>query len=172
VGPIALECSTQCLRDLFLDDFINGQRYSFLNYNALFNPGFTGDDGTMETVTINNGARQLTLVPKANSYFYSQVSCHQDLSDFEGFGFTAIMPPNATFTIEFQSSTNSTLGCQKSNLVSTYIKIAELGYVSNGTMLTIRIPFNRISNFNPAAVNHILFSGFTIQNAPVHSCLM
>jgi hypothetical protein len=161
-----MDCSSQCRSDLFLDDFIHAQRFSFLNYNSLFNPGFTGDDGTMKSMTLGHGDRRLTLVPKSNSYFYSQVSCHEDLSRFEGFGFTVKMPAGATFAMEFQSAANSTLNCQQTNLVSSYISLSELGFVSTGSEMTIRIPF-KILNVNPSAMYHVLFSGFTVLDVPV-----
>ncbi|KAK1960836.1 polysaccharide deacetylase [Colletotrichum sublineola] len=135
---------------LLVDDWASQSRLSFLAYNALLLP--TGDDGTMQSVVVNNN--HVTLTPKStSSYFYSQVGC-VDATRYGGMSLWIKATAGTTFKIELSSKTT----CDGAATASSTQTTAQLGWTFDGTEKLYSFPWSKFSGINLTKLRSIVIS--------------
>ncbi|KAL2757918.1 carbohydrate esterase family 4 protein [Sodiomyces alcalophilus JCM 7366] len=113
---------------LLVDDWASQSRLSFLQYNALLLP--TGDDGTMQSMVVDNDSNRVTLTPKStSSYFFTQVGC-VDATKYGGISLRIRAPAGTTFRIGLSSRTTT---CDDPATVSSSRTTTQLGWTFDGT---------------------------------------
>ncbi|KAK7427580.1 hypothetical protein QQZ08_005855 [Neonectria magnoliae] len=143
--PTSPSCSP-----LLVDDWASQSRLIFLQYNALLLP--TGDDGTMQSMVVNN--HHVTLTPKsASSYFFSQVGC-VDATKYGGISLRIKAPAGTTFKIELSSKTT----CDGATTGSASQTTAQLGWTFDGTEKLYSFPWSKFSGLNLAKLRSIVLS--------------
>lgn len=139
--------TTACTAPLLVDDWISQSRLTFLFYNALLEP--TSDDGTMTSITVSPTTNRVTLTPKANAYFYSNLGCLAAGTRYGGISLRIKAAKGTTFSIEFQSSAS----CDSNNFQSYTRTTTQLGWTFDGTEKLYSIP---LASFSGLDTNHIL----------------
>ncbi|KAL0931577.1 Chitin deacetylase-like protein 10 [Colletotrichum truncatum] len=135
---------------LLVDDWASQSRISFLQYNALLLP--TGDDGTMQSMIVNN--YHVTLTPKSTSaYFYSQVGC-VDATKYGGISLWIKAAAGTTFKIELSSKTT----CDGAATASSSQTTAQLGWTFDGTEKLYSFPWSKFSGINLTKLRSIVLS--------------
>ncbi|OLN89643.1 Chitin deacetylase-like protein 10 [Colletotrichum chlorophyti] len=141
---------------LLVDDWASQSRLSFLQYNALLLP--TGDDGTMQSIIVNNN--HVTLTPKStSSYFFTQVGC-VDATKYGGISFWIKAPAGTTFKIELTSRTT----CDGAVTASSSQTTTQLGWTFDGTEKLYSFPWSKFSGLNLGKLRSIVLSA---PNQPV-----
>ncbi|KAI6360654.1 hypothetical protein MCOR32_008928 [Pyricularia oryzae] len=124
-----------CTSNLLIDDF---SRRSTSNNNL---GGYTNDDGSMRSITVQGTSLILTPVPPADgrlspSYYYENLPCTQALSEgYSAISFTMKAPSKGSnFTLEIQTSTS----CGTSAYTSDWQVVKDL----TGDLQTVTIPLS------------------------------
>ncbi|KAI6437468.1 hypothetical protein MCOR22_008903 [Pyricularia oryzae] len=124
-----------CTSNLLIDDF---SRRSTSNNNL---GGYTNDDGSMRSITVQGTSLILTPVPPADgrlspSYYYENLPCTQALSEgYSAIFFTMKAPSKGSnFTLEIQTSTS----CGTSAYTSDWQVVKDL----TGDLQTVTIPLS------------------------------
>ncbi|KAF2023372.1 glycoside hydrolase/deacetylase [Setomelanomma holmii] len=141
---------------LLIDDWISQSRLTFLFYNAMNYP--TSDDGSATSLTVGKpSANRLEIVPKSDTYFYSQLPCVNAKNKYGGISLRIKAPKGATISVELDSSAS----CDPGAAVAETHTAAELGWTFDGTEKLYLIPFSKYPTLNTEKLVTILFSGFS-----------
>jgi peptidoglycan/xylan/chitin deacetylase (PgdA/CDA1 family) len=151
-GFIAATPSAQC-SNLLIDDWESQSRLTFLFYNSMLQP--SSDDGTMESIVVHD--HRVTITPKDDNYFYSQVGCVNARNIYGGAALRIRAPPGTTFTVQL-SSTSQCGGASNANVDQT---TNELGWNFDGTEKLYTLPFDKYRGLDTSKLTQILFSGIS-----------
>ncbi|KAI6350774.1 hypothetical protein MCOR25_010401 [Pyricularia grisea] len=137
----SVTAAAKCSSNLLIDDF---SRRSTSNNNL---GGYTNDDGSMKSITVQGTSLILTPRPPApgglsQSYYYENIPCTQAASDgYEALSFTIKAPSKGSnFTLEIQTSTS----CSTSSYTSDWQVVKDL----TGDVQTVTIPLAGWKNPN------------------------
>ena len=169
-GPMSYYCAdapAPTQKDLIVDDFLDSQRLSFLGYNALLPPQASSHDGSMTSVTVS--AQQLILVPKSNSYFYSNLGAINGISrGYQGIAFKLLMPVDSQLSLSksFKNIHPIVLqtGAQDGSCTKTTdvtVDLVQSIKVQRGLRSLVKVPLSAFRGANLRSLCSILFSGFT-----------
>jgi peptidoglycan/xylan/chitin deacetylase (PgdA/CDA1 family) len=137
---------------------------TFLFYNAMNYP--TSDDSSATSLTVGKpSANRLEIVPKSNTYFYSQLPCVNAKNKYTGISLRIKAPKGATLSVELDSSNS----CDPGVAVAETHTNTELGWTFDGTEKLYLIPFSKYPTLNTEKLVTILFSGFsgTVEFGPL-----
>ncbi|KFA61234.1 hypothetical protein S40285_10677 [Stachybotrys chlorohalonatus IBT 40285] len=149
-APSTIPSSHPSCSAFLVDDWVSQSRFSFLQYNALLLP--TGDDGTMQSIVVND--HQVTLTPKStSSYFFTQVGC-VDATQYGGASLKIKAMPGTTFRIELSSRTT----CEGVATSSSSQTTTQLGWEFDGAEQLYSFPWSKFSGVDPTKLRSIVIS--------------
>ncbi|CAK7218398.1 hypothetical protein SCUCBS95973_003470 [Sporothrix curviconia] len=148
--------SVESCKDLLIDDWESQSRLTFLFYNSMYQP--SSDDGTMQSIVVNND-NTVTITPAStDSYFYSQMPCVDAAGIYGGISLKIKAARGTQFTVQLASVDV----CNSGNYTQTQtLSTADLGWTFDGTLRAYAVPLAKFSTVNPAKVSMIFFSGLT-----------
>jgi peptidoglycan/xylan/chitin deacetylase (PgdA/CDA1 family) len=142
----------QC-SNLLIDDWESQSRLTFLYYNAMLQP--SSDDATMQSIVVNN--HHVTITPKDDNYFYSQVGCVNARNTYGGISLRIRARRGTTFTVQLSSTTQ----CGGANTADVDQTTSQLGWEFDGTEKLYVIPFDKYPRLDTSKITTILFSGLS-----------
>ncbi|KAK5999273.1 Chitin deacetylase-like protein [Cladobotryum mycophilum] len=148
-APSTTSTSSLC-SPLLVDDWASQSRLSFLQYNALLLP--TGDDGTMQSMVVNNNHVTFTPTPPL-SHFFTQVGC-VDATKYGGISLRIKAPAGTTFKIELSSKTT----CDGAATAWSSQTTTQLGWTFDGTEKLYSFPWSKFSGLNLTRLRSIVLS--------------
>ncbi|RYP91260.1 hypothetical protein DL770_002652 [Monosporascus sp. CRB-9-2] len=144
------ECS-----NLVIDDWESQSRLTFLYYNAMIQP--TSDDGTMQSVVVDNNNR-VTLTPtNKDSYFYTKTTCVNAENMYGGLSLRIKAARGTTFNIQLSSPARC--GDEETSFATQ--TTSELGWTFDGTEKLYSIPFSKFPELDLTKVQTVFLSGFS-----------
>ncbi|KAF2421204.1 polysaccharide deacetylase [Tothia fuscella] len=146
----AATTSTTC-PNLLIDDWVSQSRLTFLYYNAMLQP--SSDDMTMGSIVVSDN--RVTLTPKSNSYFYSQVGCVNAKDAYGGISLRIKAPAGTSFTVQISSASE----CGGVNTANVDQTTSQLGWQFNGQEQLYNIPLSKYGKLDISKITTILFSG-------------
>ncbi|KAL7629665.1 hypothetical protein AAE478_001188 [Parahypoxylon ruwenzoriense] len=147
----AADCSA-----LLVDDWESQSRLTFLYYNAMLQP--TSDDGTMQSIVVDNNNR-VTLTPSnSDSYFYSKTTCVNTRDIYGGISMRIKAPAGASFDIQLSSPAKCG---DEQETGFAYQSTRDLGWSFDGTEKLYSIPFSKFSGLDLTKVQTVFFTAFT-----------
>jgi peptidoglycan/xylan/chitin deacetylase (PgdA/CDA1 family) len=115
----------------------------------------SSDDGTMESIMVHD--HRVTITPKNDNYFYSQVGCFNARDSYGGISLRIRAPPGTTFTVQL-SSASACGGANDANVDQT---TSQLGWDFDGTERLYMVPISNYRGLDTSKITQILFSGLS-----------
>ncbi|KAF7519966.1 hypothetical protein G7054_g12924 [Neopestalotiopsis clavispora] len=149
-GLFAVKTNAQCTSDLTIDDFSQwGNRNNSLGQR-------TGDDGTMTSITGDQGSVVFTPANE-DSYLYENIGCQAAKTNgLNALSFYVLGPAGGEINVEIQTSAS----CSESNYTSFYYTITNL----TGSDQTVVIPLELFTGANLDAIRGFVWYGFSSSN--------
>jgi peptidoglycan/xylan/chitin deacetylase (PgdA/CDA1 family) len=115
----------------------------------------SSDDATMKSIVVNN--HHVTITPKDDNYFYSQVGCVNARNTYGGISLRIRAPRGTSFTVQLSSTSQ----CGGENKVNVDQTTSQLGWQFDGTEKLYVVPFDKYRGLDTSKITTILFSGLS-----------
>lgn len=148
--------SAETCKDLLIDDWESQSRLTFLYYNSMYQP--SSDDGTMQSIVVNNDNTVSIAPVNTDSYFYSQMPCVDTVDAYGGIALKIKASRGTKFSVQLSSVDVCNSGnYTKQQTIST----SELGWTFDGSLKAYSFPISKFGKVDPAKVSMIYFSSLT-----------